>query len=186
MSFQERLIPAHAGKTVLPRLPSADFAAHPRSRGENLRRALQVQAHGGSSPLTRGKRNGLRLARDPMGLIPAHAGKTLEELVNTWQARAHPRSRGENFRSLFATFPLVGSSPLTRGKRDLTEVTRGGQGLIPAHAGKTTASPPQHRPSWAHPRSRGENNGVASAAPSILGSSPLTRGKRRETRVARF
>ena len=33
----ERLIPAHAGKTTLSSLTSSLTRAHPRSRGENLR-----------------------------------------------------------------------------------------------------------------------------------------------------
>ena len=74
-----------------------------------------------------------------------------------------------------------GSSPLTRGKlvhflsRNLLV------GLIPAHAGKTSARPSSRRPRAAHPRSRGENRGHAPASSRRGGSSPLTRGKPRES-----
>ena len=50
-----RLIPAHAGKTADLDTPTAQHAAHPRSRGEN-RMSVAVTLSGlGSSPLTRGK-----------------------------------------------------------------------------------------------------------------------------------
>ena len=71
-----RLIPAHAGKTLLTKYPSPNLTAHPRSRGENTHRHLREAAFNGSSPLTRGKlvrRHGEGSRRR---LIPAHAGKT--------------------------------------------------------------------------------------------------------------
>ena len=72
----ERLIPAHAGKTLLAVTPSIEAEAHPRSRGENSPRARQVCAGQGSSPLTRGKLEHAEARRRPERLIPAHAGKT--------------------------------------------------------------------------------------------------------------
>ena len=51
-------------------------------------------------------------------------------------------------------------------------------GLIPAHAGKTFHLFGFDSTHWAHPRSRGENTGDASACRPQVGSSPLTRGKR--------
>ena len=49
--------------------------------------------------------------------------------------------------------------------------------LIPAHAGKTSASGDQTRPPGAHPRSRGENVALSGVIAKAEGSSPLTRGK---------
>ena len=97
--------------------------------------------------------------------------------------RAHPRSRGENG-AVSATIHLrQGSSPLTRGKREHRgdDVPHGG--LIPAHAGKTTPQTNSLTPCGAHPRSRGENQIDSSAGNRELGSSPLTRGKRRDRQV---
>ena len=70
------LIPAHAGKALCacrsgPRLP-----AHPRSRGENMNADGTVTGIRGSSPLMRGKVFARPFATMPVGLIPAHAGKT--------------------------------------------------------------------------------------------------------------
>ena len=50
-----------------------------------------------------------------------------------------------------------GSSPLTRGKPDLTMEDATALGLIPAHAGKTLTHTAGGGRGWAHPRSRGEN-----------------------------
>ena len=92
------LIPAHAGKTSGWRELPDGSAAHPRSRGENgvefdtphalegsspLTRGKHADAvdfpdmAAGSSPLTRGKLDmGLFRVKET-GLIPAHAGKTM-------------------------------------------------------------------------------------------------------------
>ena len=72
---------------------------------------------------------------------------------------------------------LMGSSPLTRGKRGLVGGHAGGGGLIPAHAGKTRCRRWCRSCRWAHPRSRGENTGEIEDAVREAGSSPLTRGK---------
>ena len=52
---QQRLIPAHAGKTARQGPGSLSPRAHPRSRGENTTTAAHPASTGGSSPLTRGK-----------------------------------------------------------------------------------------------------------------------------------
>ena len=72
-----RLIPAHAGKTCSARFNPSLAAAHPRSRGENSPIPLALNVRMGSSPLTRGKPAIARTHLKRLGLIPAHAGKTL-------------------------------------------------------------------------------------------------------------
>ena len=132
----------------------------------------------GSSPLTRGKRLKLVWRHDEPRLIPAHAGKTGRFAVWRFTARAHPRSRGENYVGVVVAGVLPGSSPLTRGKPERIISARLGNRLIPAHAGKTCPCGGCHVPTWAHPRSRGENCSPATGASTWGGSSPLTRGKR--------
>ena len=78
-----------------------------------------------------------------------------------------------------------GSSPLTRGKPRDTRTTSYKDGLIPAHAGKTSAPARERGRPSAHPRSRGENEISLRSPSSRRGSSPLTRGKRQPTRRAR-
>ena len=138
----------------------------------------EITAQEGSFPLTRGKRGLVQILSSPRRLIPAHAGKTMPPTASLEAHRAHPRSRGENVGD-FASGPGgQGSSPLTRGKR--ANAHRGflTVRLIPAHAGKTSTSPPTGMCSRAHPRSRGENTFICQTSLLSAGSSPLTRGKR--------
>ena len=97
ISRRVRLIPAHAGKTLMMRSFIRHLPAHPRSRGENCACLKKCGIIAGSSPLTRGKLAARRRTPHPWGLIPAHAGKT-DRVAHGLQACA-------------------GSSPLTRGKR---------------------------------------------------------------------
>ena len=171
------LIPAHAGKTRAARGLVSDQAAHPRSRGENGPAGRNAGARAGSSPLTRGKLENHSHSPGYRRLIPAHAGKTETAPLRAIRCTAHPRSRGENTDANDARNCNIGSSPLTRGKRDHSAHLQDVPRLIPAHAGKTFR--------WvlilgllaAHPRSRGENFINFPDAADAAGSSPLTRGK---------
>ena len=153
--------------------------AHPRSRGENASHAPHVTTGTGSSPLTRGKPQRRPRARHGPGLIPAHAGKTLTFGILRDLAWAHPRSRGENLLITNSSHSAQGSSPLTRGKHGVYAGWAPGIGLIPAHAGKTGSVVPSRREVRAHPRSRGENSMCDVSLVTLIGSSPLTRGKPR-------
>ena len=75
---------------------------------------------------------------------------------------------------------VLGSSPLTRGKRARGECLLVVTGLIPAHAGKTDPHRAYRPHDGAHPRSRGENATNLAKAAQVAGSSPLTRGKLRD------
>ena len=159
------------------------LGAHPRSRGENPGHFMSHLWLVGSSPLTRGKRPAPAWCGQGDGLIPAHAGKT--GFINGISSMigAHPRSRGENDGVQVARRLGQGSSPLTRGKPRGMGTTPRPRGLIPAHAGKTAATP-RHAPVCrAHPRSRGENDRVGAQVYNDVGSSPLTRGKPRKGSV---
>ena len=111
-----RLIPAHAGKTHCQTVRFPPTKAHPRSRGENTTAALIGTLAPGSSPLTRGKPVFRQAVTKPLGLIPAHAGKTRKWCRCRSRAGAHPRSRGENGEKVGVHEWGSGSSPLTRGK----------------------------------------------------------------------
>ena len=109
------LIPACAGKTLIPTRPKHGGRAHPRVCGENCFYRFRVRGAGlipacagktvftvfacaalGSSPRVRGKRVVWFHARPAGGLIPACAGKTSEAHGSTSFLRAHPRVCGEN------------------------------------------------------------------------------------------
>ena len=151
--------------------------AHPRSRGENLKATTESRSIPGSSPLTRGKPGVADEGQTDDGLIPAHAGKTPLPVVRAGWRRAHPRSRGENHRRHRAAIEAGGSSPLTRGKHAPPGAWLSHDGLIPAHAGKTSHHDLSKVRTWAHPRSRGENCLRYGGQNHVPGSSPLTRGK---------
>ena len=172
-----RLIPAHAGKTALTTSSGPSFRAHPRSRGENKCPPSDCPRCPGSSPLTRGKPGATAAGLAGGGLIPAHAGKTAACKVGLVDARAHPRSRGENSDNRGHSLGTSGSSPLTRGKLRQRRQGRSVHGLIPAHAGKTDGRSTEGAGRTAHPRSRGENMMCAIVGFPVAGSSPLTRGK---------
>ena len=140
---------------------------------------------GGSSPLTRGKHAVSATILQVRGLIPAHAGKTASHRAARRRRAAHPRSRGENVSCGFARSIMSGSSPLTRGKLDALPVSETEGRLIPAHAGKTSRLVGHAPTLGAHPRSRGENKGPLRVLRHRTGSSPLTRGKRRDQRLRR-
>ena len=135
--FRGRLIPAHAGKTSSPQETTTATSAHPRSCGENCAAHSSGPVGMGSSPLMRGKRGPRGRGSGRRRLIPAHAGKTPGRRRSHPSPRAHPRSCGENRIFLSHTATAVGSSPLMRGKLPESVKGEGGQGLIPAHAGKT-------------------------------------------------
>ena len=175
-----RLIPAHAGKTHPGTQPRGWRGAHPRSRGENSTGPPTRWAVRGSSPLTRGKLVRSAAMSRADRLIPAHAGKTACCSVAWTGPPAHPRSRGENIFQKPLSSSDRGSSPLTRGKRlDGTPEPQAYR-LIPAHAGKTASDRKTKAPAPAHPRSRGENALGDRVGFQCGGSSPLTRGKRRD------
>ena len=176
----KRLIPAHAGKTQCSSARLSAWPAHPRSRGENAVGVEVGAGVGGSSPLTRGKRDRPLGRADSGGLIPAHAGKTASEFSPQMPSGAHPRSRGENPGQLGTGIVGAGSSPLTRGKPDRVHRHALTVRLIPAHAGKTWVQRGSTSSRAAHPRSRGENSSRDVMMPGSAGSSPLTRGKHRQ------
>ena len=71
------LIPTHAGKTAASRRRPRTSGAHPRSRRENPSMPGGTYVDEGSSPLTRGKLDAVQRETVRVGLIPAHAGKTV-------------------------------------------------------------------------------------------------------------
>ena len=176
-SLEERLIPAHAGKTASQQQRRQPDRAHPRSRGENDDARVFGEYNVGSSPLTRGKQGERLPPRTERRLIPAHAGKTVVTLPTGRGSPAHPRSRGENSTPSCQSSLRSGSSPLTRGKRTTFSTASPLWRLIPAHAGKTGVLVGCFVDSGAHPRSRGENAPLIFAVMRFSGSSPLTRGK---------
>ena len=80
LSDQPGIIPAHAGNTLLLRLDFIIYGDHPRACGEHARLAWLGVVGAGSSPRMRGTPE-TRPAHDVRaGIIPAHAGNTIESV----------------------------------------------------------------------------------------------------------
>ena len=112
------------------------------------------------------------------GFIPARAGKTQARPWTSSLPPAHPRSRGENGDPAAAPPSGLGSSPLTRGKRDAGRPQFRNEGFIPTHAGRTSSFSWLLRRSADHPRLREENFLGLIAILIIVSHPPLRRGKR--------
>ena len=95
----KRLIPAHAGngppRSGTPRCPTA----HPRARGERCPSRVTRSEIVGSSPRTRGTGVRDEVPHSALRLIPAHAGNGRTACARRPGRAAHPRARGERFRS---------------------------------------------------------------------------------------
>ena len=152
--------------------------AHPRACGENPRIPKFNLNDRGSSPRVRGKRWEEDRWTDPVGLIPACAGKMSGKAPSRNHGSAHPRACGENAKMMAPDKWCAGSSPRVRGKLDQTQCRDLLGGLIPARAGKTFTRQSSRWQEWAHPRACGENRYAQTASANRAGSSPRVRGKR--------
>ena len=171
------LIPARAGKTLIPTLSGTLRPAHPRAGGENDAGVPAGGRSSGSSTRGRGKRYARGAGDSADGLIPARAGKTKPFPPPHPSGRAHPRAGGENLRCILSRGSELCSSPRGRGKREVLEGRNGDVRLIPARAGKTGSVVQRIAALAAHPRAGGENPIVISFCPFVSGSSP--RGRRK-------
>ena len=170
------IIPALAGNTPRLQGPCPCRPDHPRSRGEYVNQAAGWCYGRGSSPLSRGIPRHTHRPSLGRGIIPALAGNTKLMGSARLSQRDHPRSRGEYVSSFSVPRGAQGSSPLSRGIRNVQEPPGIQERIIPALAGNTTGSNFTGCPSTDHPRSRGEYSTSAVAAARADGSSPLSRG----------
>ena len=90
-----RIIPAYAGKSFGLLLSICSDREHPRLRGEKFRAYALIMNEWGSSPLTRGKVSRARDKAIRQGIIPAYAGKSLNDCQKCIYTKDHPRLRGE-------------------------------------------------------------------------------------------
>ena len=91
----ERITPARAGKSFLPCPSLGRKGDHPRACGEKTTWSATTPLHRGSPPRVRGKvlhghQGGLRL-----GITPARAGKSVQNILCLASGQHHPRACGE-------------------------------------------------------------------------------------------
>ena len=152
----DRITPAHAGKSRSTAREAIAGKDHPRTRGEKRNVRSRSGTTGGSPPHTRGKAAGRNFALRGIGITPAHAGKSKEDIVPATQEKDHPRTRGEKDGEI-GGYPLAeGSPPHTRGKDTEFHIFRSAAGITPAHAGKSISGGIRPTLRQDHPRTRGE------------------------------
>ena len=91
-----RFIPAHAGNTRSPAIPSAPSAVHPRACGEHYLVLGICMNDDGSSPRMRGTPAAALSNFFGTRFIPAHAGNTSECEWRYVHSAVHPRACGEH------------------------------------------------------------------------------------------
>ena len=154
-----RIIPAYAGSTPSGVRPRWAYWDHPRIRGEHRPRGLRSTPGPGSSPHTRGAREGRLGWGVPCWIIPAYAGSTSPDEAIPMKSGDHPRIRGEHGIDILGRRVAKGSSPHTRGAQLRVVSLPVGVGIIPAYAGSTEV--------------------IVYPVEFVGGSSPHTRGARR-------
>ena len=112
-----RIIPAHAGQTVLKAGGQSKGTDHPRACGANDSTSNATGKAHGSSPRMRGKLHRSHLRTDVPRIIPAHAGQTRPKPRTPVSPTDHPRACGANFSTTALLCVLFGSSPRMRGKQ---------------------------------------------------------------------
>ena len=150
-----RIIPAHAGFTTLCRGHVSSMQDHPRTRGVYVGIPANGHPVRGSSPHTRGLPLTGQVGDHHAGIIPAHAGFTVNHSTTGAAASDHPRTRGVYPRKRTCDRKATGSSPHTRGLQTGLPVGDLVCRIIPAHAGFTWGGAARGGCSVDHPRTRG-------------------------------
>ena len=111
-----------------------------------------------------------------LGIIPAYAGSTLQEIHCEEGRRDHPRVCGEHRHVTDKVGGVAGSSPRMRGARNDPAAARARRRIIPAYAGSTSMAWSTAAAIWDHPRVCGEHEADGWDAGDYAGSSPRMRG----------
>ena len=198
-AWNTRIIPALAGATAATPGRRKARPDHPRSRGGHVPDVPHCWHVSGSSPLSRGPREGWRPVGDRFGIIPALAGATTACAPRRYsRTGSSPLSRGPPLRqdprvpargiipALAGATHQPGSGPVPPqdhprsrgGHRVAFALQDDGWRIIPALAGATPDPSPAAAPMWDHPRSRGGHSHGPARPSTYGGSSPLSRGPR--------
>ena len=194
-----RFIPAYAGNAASRCSMRARISVHPRMRGERSKKPRTFWRHFGSSPHTRGTPRPSLCSPSDRRFIPAYAGNARDRSARHHRQAVHPRIRGERALTIGGAILAAGSSPHTRGtprcflglpcRCGSSPHTRGTPAhtlaqlavfrFIPAYAGNAGCRRRPRIGGSVHPRIRGERDGQQLAQWLHGGSSPHTRGTRR-------
>ena len=155
-------------------------SVHPRLRGELFAGEQDSFSNFGSSPLTRGTLFTVTGTFLCGRFIPAYAGNSLRVNAFVRMNTVHPRLRGELSGAVVEALIVGGSSPLTRGTPGSNVRPKDVLRFIPAYAGNSQDTHLVRDLPSVHPRLRGELKKLRLRAAATNGSSPLTRGTRRD------
>ena len=125
----------------------------------------------------RGKANTLSAGDEPIGIIPAGAGKRYPLAEAMVLTQDHPRGCGEKYNTRLDCESWRGSSPRVRGKGLCVNGKPRNKRIIPAGAGKRWPLRRLYPLVWDHPRGCGEKTTRTRKGPKVRGSSPRVRGK---------
>ena len=104
----------------------------------------------------RGKEMRMIAVLDTFGITPAHAGKRRFDNGIEFRDRDHPRTCGEKCQGRTRIHRALGSPPHMRGKDKRAVGMALPSRITPAHAGKSSRSPPRMTRTRDHPRTCGE------------------------------
>ena len=151
-----RIIPAHAGNSVVYRIGSPVEPDHPRACGELALFPNKTKALHGSSPRMRGTLGSETFKVAHGRIIPAHAGNSSSPTAYNATPSDHPRACGELGRRCTQHHDPIGSSPRMRGTlgSETFKVAHGR--IIPAHAGNSSSPTAYNATPSDHPRACGE------------------------------
>ena len=113
----------------------------------------------------------------PIGITPAHAGKSGNYSTGAASGKDHPRTCGEKASDTHTDCKASGSPPHMRGKVPASVVRSAVSGITPAHAGKSLLRLQACQASWDHPRTCGEKFRDENLEAPLMGSPPHMRGK---------
>ena len=105
--------------------------------GKNLVTATSRNTPPGSPPRVREKLIVLIIEKNPVGITPACAGKTVSDYPTNRLNGDHPRVCGKNLDIVWDFKPELGSPPRVREKPIKSVLDGLANGITPACAGKT-------------------------------------------------
>ena len=136
----DRITPAHAGKSTGRTPKQCVFKDHPRVCGEKFYLRSAVFGPQGSPPRVRGKETEKSDCDDKRRITPACAGKRYAVPLYPPPLKDHPRVCGEKPDRILWEHWKEGSPPRVRGKADKASTWLGGKRITPACAGKSSTS----------------------------------------------
>ena len=156
LRYGRRITPAHAGGrggADMTQMPEKD---HPRACGEKNTIHRKFVHKEGSPPRMRGKGERKRRNCYPLGITPAHAGKSILFSASMQLCWDHPRACGEKLSHSQISPVRMGSPPRMRGKDCDCILPYARMGITPAHAGKSVQAERGAASDQDHPRACGE------------------------------